>query len=148
MNRSAITMLTTCLFAIAALSCQRDASTGSTTDPFVGFFAHPSSGAIELRRAGDDHKYTGSMWADFGPFPVEVTRDGDVARGTVTYGGAAHPLQLEHSSAGLILTADGTRADAPLQRYKDRQAYEDWFASKGGYQGTAVEIKPTTRPAR
>lgn len=150
MNRSALSI-------VAALACMIGAScTGSTngkgnassTDPFVGFFAHPSSGRIELKPAGAAGQYEGSMWADFGPFPVELTREGNVARGTVTYGGASHPLQLESTPQGLVLTADGTRAEAPLQRYKDVKAYEEWFAAQGGYQGKIVEIEPARRPVR
>jgi hypothetical protein len=65
----------------------------------------------------------------------------------VTYGGASHPLQVESTAQGLLLTVDGTRAEAPLRRFKDMKAYEKWFAAQGGYQGEIVDVEPTTRTA-
>jgi hypothetical protein len=146
MDRSAFSMLALlACFIGGACSSSTNKNGATSTDPFVGFFAHPSSGMLELKPARAEGKYQGSMWADFGPFPVELTREGSIARGTVTYGGASHPLQVESTPQGLVLTADGTRAEAPLQRYKDMKAYEKWFAAQGGYQAT---IEVTTQPSR
>lgn len=146
------------LFVVAILTCVILAGCSSTTnkksrdssiDPFAGFFAYPSSGALELAPAGQG-KYRGSMYADFGPFPVELTRDGNVARGSVSFGDASQPLhsqplQVESTPQGLVVTVNGKQADAPLQRYKDMNAYAEWFRAQGGYQGT---IDPATRPSR
>jgi hypothetical protein len=134
-----------CVIELACSSSTNSKNSAKSADPFVGFFAHPSSGMLELKPADGKGKYRGSMWADFGPFPVELTRDGNIARGTVAYGGASHPLQVESTPQGLVLTAEGTRAEAPLQRYDDMKAYEKWFAAQGGYQAT---IKVTTQPSR
>jgi hypothetical protein len=137
------------LFCILTTSCANtttsngDANTG---DPFVGFFANPSSGMIELHRADIDGKYRGSLWADYGPFPIEVTRQGNTASGTVSYGGAIDSLRVESTPQGIVLTVDGTRAQAPLQRYKDMETYAKWFQAQGGYQAIAVEV--TTKPSR
>jgi hypothetical protein len=150
MTRSALSIVAAfvCMIGASCTGSTNGKSNASSADPFAGFFAHPSSGRIELKPAGEPGEYKGSMWTDFGPFPVELTREGNVARGTVTYEGASHPLQLESTPQGLVLTADGTRAEAPLQRYKDVKAYEKWFAAQGGYQGKIVEIEPAARPAR
>ena len=147
MSRSAVAVVLSavCVIATACSSSTSGKGNASSGDPFVGFFAHPSFGMLELKRGEAEGKYHGSMWADFGPFPVELTREGNLARGTVSYGGASHPLQVENTPLGLVLIADGTRAEAPLQRYKDMKAYEKWFAAQGGYQGT---IEVTTQPSR
>ena len=134
------------LVVMAAESCSKysrerraDVPTPTSDDPFVGFFAHPSSGAVELRAVGDGQD-RGSMWGDFGPFPVEGTRDGDTIRGTVTYGGSARPFELERTAQGMVLTADGSRAQAPLQRYRDQRAFEGWFSAQGGYRAE-IEVE-------
>jgi hypothetical protein len=147
MTRSVLWTLAslTCVLGAGCSNMASEKSRAATSDPFVGFFAHPSSGMLELARADGDGKYRGSMWADFGPFPVELTREGNIARGTVTYGGASHPLQVDSTPQGLVVTADGTPAEAPLQRYKDMKAYEKWFATQGGYQAT---IEAATQPSR
>jgi hypothetical protein len=146
MTRSVFWMLATlACFTGGACSSSTSKNSATSADPFIGFFAHPGFGMLELKPAGAEGKYNGSMWADFGPFPVELTREGNVARGTVTYGGESHPLQVESTPQGLVLTADGTRGEAPLQRYKDKNAYEKWFAAQGGYQAT---VKVTTQPSR
>src|SRR5688500_9945402 len=149
MNRWASVSILVALLLAASCSTQRGEKGGSpSADPFVGFFAHPSSGLLELNAAGEG-KYRGPMWADFGTFPVEGTRDGHVVRGTVTYGGAAHPPEVESTPQGLVPTADGTRAEAPLRRYKDMKAYEKWFRSQGGYQAEIeVDPAPETQPAQ
>lgn len=152
MSRLACTLVMS-LLCVGATSCSNDTTAGrnsSDADPFAGFFAHPSSGMLELRRGETEGTYRGEMRADFGPFPVELTRDRDLARGTVTYGGKNHPLQLENTRRGLVLTVDGTRAEAPLQRHENRKAYEKRFKARGGYQGEAadIEVEPVTRPAK
>lgn len=135
-----------CVAAISCSSAHGGKGYSSASDPFVGFFAHPSTGMLELQRGDTEGKYHGSMWVDFGPFPVELTRVGNVARGTVTYGDDSHPLQVEHTPQGLILTADDTQAEAPLQRYKNMEAYRKWFEAQGGYQVEISVDEPTTRP--
>jgi hypothetical protein len=124
--------------ALVVASCSSKGSASS--DPFEGFFANPSVGTLELKSQGDA-KYGGSMTADFGPFPVEGTRQGNVIRGTVTYGGRAHPLEIESTSGGLVLTESGTRAEGMLRRFKNRREFEKWMEQQGGYQGKAVETK-------
>jgi hypothetical protein len=138
-------MSVTVTVAIAAGSCSsRDGGGGGSSasgDPFEGFFANPSVGMLELRRADGEGKYRGSMWADFGPFPVEGTRQGEIVRGTVTYGGEAHPLEIESTSGGLVLTESGTRAQGMLRRFKNRQAFEKWMEGQGGLEGRAVDVE-------
>jgi hypothetical protein len=138
------------IFCVGTISCSGRGGKArlSAADPFVGFFAHPSTGMLELKRGGAEGKYRGSMWADFGPFPVELTRSGSVARGTVTYGGTGHPLLVEHTSQGLVLTVDGAQAEAPLQRYKSSSAYQKWFEAHGGYQAEITDDEPATQPAK
>jgi hypothetical protein len=93
-------------------------------DPFDGFFAHPSGGALDLRRTETEGRYTGSLWVDvMGPIPVEVKRDGNVARGLMTYGGRVQPIEVENSGRGLIVTIEGVRGENAWQRYKDGKDY-------------------------
>ena len=103
MTRFALSMIiaAACLTGMACSNSNRGKGGASSTDPFVGFFAHPSFGMLELQRGDGEGKYRGSMWADSGLFPVVLTRDGDVVRGTFAYGGANHPLQVENSPQGL-----------------------------------------------
>jgi hypothetical protein len=101
---------------------------------------------LELRPDDDEDHYRGSLWSDFGPFPIKARREGDVVRGTVTYGGSAHPIEIESTPQGLILTTDGTRAQSPLRQYADRHAYEKWLTAQGGYGAEAVE--GTKQPTR
>jgi hypothetical protein len=135
----------TVTIAVAAGSCSsRDGGVGGSSasgDPFEGFFANPSVGMLELRRADGEGKYRGSMWADVGPFPVEGTRQGEIVRGTVTYGGEAHPLEIESRQGGLVLTESGTRAEGMLRRFKTRQAFEKWMEGQGGFEGRAVDVE-------
>ena len=150
MKRSALAVFAILVCIIGGgCSTSTNGKSDAPADPFAGFFAHPGSGMLELKPGEGGGKYQGSMWADFGPFPVELTREGNVARGTVTYGGARHPLQVESTPQGLALTVDGIRAEAPLLRYTDMKAYKKWYESRPGYQGTVVEkIEPSPRPAR
>jgi hypothetical protein len=78
MNRLVVFTLGTliCVVGPGCSGSTNGKSSAPSGDPFVGFFAHPSSGALELQRADGEGKYQGSMWADFGPFAVELTREG------------------------------------------------------------------------
>jgi hypothetical protein len=134
-----------CIFAALVLSilpggCSHSArashAPAPSSDPFAGFFAHPGFGKLELKGPDAGGKYQGTMWSDSGPFPVELTRNGNSARGTVTYAGAPHSLSVQSTDQGLVLTADGTRAPEPLRRYKDMQSYKTWLATQGGYRAT------------
>jgi hypothetical protein len=110
----------------------------------VGFYAAANVGMLELKRSDKDGKYYGSFWADYGPLPVELTREGDIARGTVSYGGVVRPLQLESTSDGLIVIIDGKRAKTALHYYTNRQEYERTLVLNGGPAATSVEV--TTQP--
>jgi hypothetical protein len=131
-----------------ASACSSKKDRGTTGDPFVGFFAHPSYGMVELKRADGEGQFEGSMWGDAGPFPVKVTRNGNAARGTVAYGGASHPIELTPAPQRLLMTLDGTQAETPLQRYENMDAYQKSFQAQGGYQAEVTIEAPTTQPAR
>jgi hypothetical protein len=141
MKRSGISVIIVlaCLIGMGCSSATGIKRRPAAGDPFVGFFAHPDSGMLELKRADGEGKYRGFMWADFGPYPVELVRDSAVAVGTVTYGGANHPLRVESTARGLILTADGTRGEAPRRPFEDQKAFEKWFEAQGGYRANVVE---------
>ena len=143
MNRLA--MMVMVAVVIAATACSSSPSSKSSSppvDPFSGFFANPSAGMLELHRDADG-KYRGSFWADFGPFPVEMTHNDNVASGTVTYAGARHAFQVENTPQGLVFSDDGEKAPAPLLKYKDQKAYETWFAAQGGYRMKIVVSQPS-----
>ena len=114
------------LLCLMAVSC--------AGDPFHGFFAHPSVGMLDLRRTETEGRYIGSIWADgMGPLPVEVKRDGNVARGLMTYGGRVQPMEVENSRRGLIVTIEGVRCEnAPLQRYKNDKDYANSYSDHLG----------------
>jgi hypothetical protein len=133
-----------CLIAVH-LGCSANRST-PPAEPFAGFWGDPASGAVELTPAGEG-RYTGSLWADFGPFPVKLQRDGDVARGTVAYGGEDHPLELKWTPAGLVLICDGITAQAPLKPFKNQKAYEAYWMEHVAVPSYIVaDDAPTTRP--
>lgn len=117
----------------------------AAADPFVGFFANPSVGTLELNRGDGEGKYVGWVAVDFGPYPVELTREGNIAVGTVTYGGESHPMQVESTPEGLLLSGEGSAASPPLIRYKNIEAYKKWFEEQGGYQPTIEATGPETR---
>jgi hypothetical protein len=112
------------LIAAACTSCQSPACTPG--DPFVGFHAAPYVW-LELKRAAGDGKYHGSFWSDGGPFTVDLTRDGNVARGTVNYGGSIRPIQAESTSRGagaMASLADApTRGDSSLRSRASRSPH-------------------------
>lgn len=136
------------LLLLGTASCIHSKGDGPPADPFVGLLAHPSGGAVELQRVGDGPKYRGSLFADYGPFPYEGTRDHDVIHGTVTYGETAHRLDIERTDQGYVLIEDGTRIDPPLQWYKDRNEYAKWQAAHDAFPRGEIAPVPSTRPAR
>ena len=110
-------------FSVGCMSCQSSACTAD--DPFVGFHAAPNVAMLELKDSAGDGKYHGSLWSDGGPFSVDLTRDGNLARGFVNYGGRVSPIQAESTSRGLVLTIDGVANPAPLHCYRSSQEYQN-----------------------
>ena len=97
---------------------------------------------LELKRAAGDGKYQGSFWSDGGPFTVDLTRDGHVARGTVKIGGSVRPMQAESTSQGLILTIDGDKLSTPLHCYRSPREYQN----SGDFRTSVGFITSTTQP--
>src|SRR5690349_16018957 len=109
-------------FLVLISSCMSPAHrpSNATADPFEGFFAHPSVCALELHRDPADGVYRGSLWADFGPFPVEATRKDNKLVGTVSYNRQdmkPSTFEVESTAQGLIVSTAGNRGSAPLKRY-------------------------------
>ena len=128
------------LMFVVCTSCQSPACTPG--DPFVGFHAAPNVAMLELKRSSGEGKYHGSLWSDGGPFPVDLTRDGSIARGTVNYGRSVRSIQAESTSRGLILTIEGVANPTPLHCYRSPQEYQ----SSGNNQTSVGEVHLTTQP--
>ena len=110
---------------LLAISCApHSAQTPMNPDPFIGFYANPDLGMLELTGKSPDGIYHGSIWIDFGPFAVALQRDGNFARGNVTYGGSDHTLEIEHTAEGMMIVEKGKRVFKPMKRYKNRSEYE------------------------
>ena len=137
------------LITVATLICTTGTScatgpTPCTADPFVGFHAAQSLAMLELKRSEKDGKYYGSLWVDGGPFPVELTRDGNLANGTARIGGAVRPLQAQSTPQGLVLVIDGESTKTALHCYPSPKAYEKQPGMTGNSYGTVIQI--TTQP--
>jgi hypothetical protein len=128
------------LISVACASCLGPACTPG--DPFVGFHAAPYDAMLELKRSAGEGNYRGSFWSDGGPFSVDLTRDGNVARGTVNYGGSVSPFRAESTSRGLILTIDGVLSPTPLQCYRSQQE----FLKSANNQPSVGVLVLTTQP--
>ncbi|MBC8109204.1 MAG: hypothetical protein H7Z14_21640 [Anaerolineae bacterium] len=129
----------------AATAPASRANEAAPPDPFVGYFAHPAIGDLELSRTDDTDAYRGKLLTLLGAFPVEGRRDGNVVRAKVIWReGVSEPLELEHTSRGFVLTTNGIRIDPPLQRYENEMEFSKWMKANP----KAMQIVPTTRPAK
>lgn len=106
------------------------AATVSTTDPFVGYFAHPAIGALELRRIDGSPRYHGKLGTILGWSPFEGSLDGNVVRGRVDFartGGTSWPVDLERTASGFVLIDNGIEINPPLQWYDNEAEFVKWM---------------------